>query len=81
MSVMPAKISGNPCRKLCQLKRLRHVIVRAKAEAKHLVGAAAPGAQNQHRYIACFADAAANLNAVQIRQADIQNDIVRLPGS
>src|SRR5262245_328511 len=61
---------------LFRAERLRHVVVRADVERRHLVRLAAARRQNDDRHLRMLADPAAYLDTFQIWQTEIQDDQV-----
>ncbi len=63
---------------LARVERLRHVVVRADFEADDLVDVLVARRQHQDRDVGLLADAAADLDPVDVRQHQVEHDQRRL---
>ena len=61
-------------------ERLRHVVVRAGAQAANLVQLFGPGGEHDHRNLAQLADPLQDAPAVQARHLHVEDDEIRLLG-
>src|SRR4029453_18791646 len=71
---------AHSCDKLAHAKRLRDVIVGADLKACNLVCLGAPSREYQYRHLHFTTDDAANLETVQARHHQIEDDEVRPAG-
>ena len=63
------------------VKRLHHIVVRTQFQTEHLVEHFAFGGEHDDRALGLFADFAANLPAVQLREHNVQHNQVGLLGA
>ena len=72
-----AQIRPNPGQQLARRERLGHVIVGAGVQADHLVGLLATRRQHDHRTVPEHPQPPGDFDAVQVGQADVEQDEVR----
>ena len=63
---------------LARVERLRHVVVGADLEPDDLVDVLVARGQHQHRHVGVLADPLADLDAVDVRQHQVEHDERRL---
>ena len=73
-AVRPAQHGLQPGRQLARRERLRDVVVGADLEAEHAVDLLVARGQHHDREIGAVADLAADVEAVDARQADVEDD-------
>ena len=72
----PPQRSAEPGEDLLHPERLGHVVVGPGVERRDLVGLPVADGQDDHRYVRERADATDHLGAIEIRQAEVQEDEV-----
>ena len=78
VAVGPPQQRLDPAHQLAQPERLRQVVVRAELQADHLVDLVVAGGQDEDRRLRTGgAQPAQHLEAVDARQADVEDDEVR----
>src|SRR6266702_7454901 len=76
----PAQDDIDPRHQLAWAERFCHVIVATDLEAKNAVDLLVARRQEQDRYVRVFAHLAADIEAVELRHADVEHDQVRPVG-
>src|SRR5688572_26135893 len=75
-TVNPAKEGAHPGNELARAERLRHIVVSTDCEPDLEIGLGVPGGEHEHRHRSVPLDAAANLEAVEPGQHEVEHDQV-----
>lgn len=77
----PAQDGFHPCCQFARAEGFQHVIIGADFQPDHAVDFVGTGGQEDHRYIGKTAQRAAQVEAVAVRQADIEDRQVETAGA